>query len=55
VPIVGQYSLAADVLGGKPPGVLYYVLAGASVLVLAAILVQMTARLLSRESIIFGR
>ena len=55
VPIIGQYSLAADVLGGKPPGVLYYVLAGVSVLVLATILVQMTARLLSRESIIFGR
>ena len=55
VPIIGQYSLAADVLGGKPPGVLFYVIAAVSVLVLAALLVQMTARLLSRETIVFGR
>jgi sodium transport system permease protein len=54
VPIVGQYALAADVLGGKPPGVVFYVLAGVSALLCAAGLVAMTARLLRRESIIFG-
>ncbi len=32
VPIFGQYALAADVLGGKPPSVAFYMLAGASVL-----------------------
>jgi sodium transport system permease protein len=55
VPIVGQYALAADVLGGKPPGVAFYVLAGVSALLCSAGLVALTARLLRRESIIFGR
>jgi sodium transport system permease protein len=55
VPIVGQYALAADVLGGKPPSVAFYVLAGLSALLCAAGLVALTARLLRRESIIFGR
>jgi sodium transport system permease protein len=54
VPIVGQYALAADVLGGKPPGVGFYILAGVSALTCAAGLLLLTARLLRRESIIFG-
>jgi sodium transport system permease protein len=55
VPIVGQYALAADVLGGKPPSVLLYIVAGMSVVICAAALVGATARLLTREGIIFGR
>lgn len=55
IPIVGQYALAADVLGGKPPGVSFYLLAGASVVACAAVLVTLTARLLNREAIVFGR
>jgi sodium transport system permease protein len=55
VPIVGQYALAADVLAGKPPAIAFYLLAGLSALVGAAGLVALTARLLQRESIIFGR
>ena len=55
VPMVGQYALAADVLGGKPPHVVFYLMAGVSVLLCAAILVALTARLLRREAIIFGR
>ncbi|MGA2589027.1 MAG: ABC transporter permease subunit [Bryobacteraceae bacterium] len=55
VPIVGQYALAADVLGGKPPSVTFYVLAGVSVLACAVLLVALTSRLLKREKIIFGR
>jgi sodium transport system permease protein len=55
VPIVGQYALAADVLGGKPPSVTFYVLAGVSVLACAVLLVALTSRLLKRETIIFGR
>ena len=55
IPIFGQYALAADVLGGKPPGVIFYVLAGASVLACALVLVALTSRLLKRETIIFGR
>jgi len=55
IPIVGQYALAADVLGGKPPGATLYVLAGVSVLACALLLVALTSRLLKREAIIFGR
>jgi sodium transport system permease protein len=55
IPIVGQYALAADVLGGRPPGVAFYVLAGVSALACALILLALTARLLQREAIIFGR
>jgi uncharacterized membrane protein YphA (DoxX/SURF4 family) len=55
VPVLGQYALAADVLGGKPPGIGLYVLAGVSVMACAAILVGLTARMLKREAIVFGR
>lgn len=55
VPIFGQYALAADVLGGKPPGTTFYVLAGVSVVACALVLVVLTSRLLKREAIIFGR
>jgi sodium transport system permease protein len=55
VPIVGQYALAADVLGGKLPGPAFYVLAGVSVSVCSLVLLALTSRLLSREKIIFGR
>jgi sodium transport system permease protein len=55
IPIVGQYALAADVLGGKPPAVAFYVLAGMSVLACALVLVMLTSRLLKREAVIFGR
>ncbi len=55
VPVLGQYALAADVLGGKPPGVAFYVLAGVSAIACALVLVALTARLLRREAIVFGR
>lgn len=54
-PIIGQYALAADVLGGTPPRPIFYVVAGVSVLVCAGVLVALTARLLRREAIVFGR
>jgi sodium transport system permease protein len=55
VPILGQYALAADVLGGKPPAAVFYVIAGVSAVGCALGLVSLTARLLRRESIVFGR
>jgi sodium transport system permease protein len=55
VPILGQYALAADVLGGKPPRAVFYVIAGVSAISSALVLVSLTARLLRRESIVFGR
>lgn len=55
VPIVGQYALAADVLGGKPPSAGFYALAGITATLLALSLVVWTARLLRQEKIVFGR
>jgi uncharacterized membrane protein YphA (DoxX/SURF4 family) len=55
VPILGQYALAADVLGGTPPRVAFYFVAGASAIACALVLVGLTARLLRREAIVFGR
>lgn len=55
VPILGQDALAADVLGGKPPSAVFYVIAGVSAVGCALALVSLTARLLRRESIVFGR
>ncbi len=55
VPVLGQYALAADVLGGKPPHIVFYLLAGISVLLCAGLLVGLTARMLKREAIVFGR
>jgi hypothetical protein len=55
IPVLGQYALAADVLGGKPPGAGFYVLAGTAVLGCAGALVMLTARMLRREAIVFGR
>lgn len=55
IPVVGQYALAADVLGGSPPAVVFYVVAGASAVLCGLGLVWLTASLLRRESIIFGR
>lgn len=55
IPILGQYALAADVLGGEPPGWGYYVLSAVSVVACAVALVAVTARLLRREAIVFGR
>jgi sodium transport system permease protein len=55
VPILGQYALAADVLGGTPPHVAFYFVAGTSAAGFALVLVALTARLLRREAIVFGR
>src|SRR5271165_5966740 len=55
VPILGQYALAADVLGGQPPPVFLYVIAGVSVVLCALGLLMLTSHLLEREAIIFGR
>ncbi|MEO8026075.1 MAG: ABC transporter permease, partial [Bryobacteraceae bacterium] len=54
IPIVGQYALAADVLGGKTPAAGFYVLAGVAVLLCAGAFVLLASRLLERESIVFG-
>jgi sodium transport system permease protein len=55
VPVLGQYALAADVLSGRRPGIALYLLAGICVVACASVLVMLTARLLRREAIVFGR
>jgi len=55
VPVVGQFALAADVLGGGSPAPLWYVLAATSDLAMALVFVGLAARLFRRESIVFGR
>ena len=55
VPVLGQYALASDVLGGQPPGAWLFLVAGVSALACAVLLVWLTARAMSRERIIFGR
>ncbi len=55
VPVLGQYALASDILGGKPPGAALFLVAGVSVVACALALVAATARMLRREAIVFGR
>jgi sodium transport system permease protein len=55
VPVLGQYALAADVLGGKPPSPVYYVVAAVTAIGTGIVFVMLTARLLRREAIVFGR
>jgi sodium transport system permease protein len=55
IPIVGQHLLATDVMGGKTPSPVAFVLAAAAAVVTAVLLVRLTTRLLQRERIIFGR
>lgn len=55
VPVVGQYALAADVLGGEPVSVGLVALSAICAVLGAAVLVGLTARALTREHVIFGR
>jgi sodium transport system permease protein len=55
VPIVGQYVLMSDVLGGKMPSVPAFLLAGSMALAAAIVFVRLTTGLFRRERIIFGR
>lgn len=55
VPVVGQYALGAEILGGKVPSPLVLVAAALGALVLAGILVWMTSRLFESEKIVLGR
>jgi sodium transport system permease protein len=55
VPILGQHVLLADVLGGRELSALSFVIAAASALAVAGVLVSMTTALFKRERIIFSR
>jgi hypothetical protein len=53
VPIIGQLTLSADVLGSGHIAVYQYIVPAASSVVLAFVAVAVAARLLRRESIVF--
>jgi sodium transport system permease protein len=54
VPVVGQFALAMDVLRGTQVAPHWYVLAAASTLTAAALVIAFAARLFRRESVVFG-
>jgi sodium transport system permease protein len=55
IPIIGQYALMNDVMGGKMPSAVFFLIAAVCTLAAAAALVAFTTRLIQRERIIFGR
>jgi len=55
VPILGQYLIILDLLAGAAPSFAMFILSGAISLGISLIAVEMTARLFSKESTIFGR
>jgi sodium transport system permease protein len=55
IPILGQHLLATDVLGGKPPGPIMFLVAAATALAAAVLLGLLTTRMLQREKVVFGR
>ncbi|MEZ5287812.1 MAG: ABC transporter permease subunit [Vicinamibacterales bacterium] len=55
MPLLGQHVLLADVLGGKTPGPLVFVVAALTTLAAALVLVRLLTGLLGRERIVFGR
>jgi sodium transport system permease protein len=55
IPILGQYALSTDIMGGKPPSPGYLMIAAVSAAALALLFVVLTTRLFSKEKIIFAR
>jgi sodium transport system permease protein len=55
IPIVGQYALMGEVLSGKPTAPWMFLVGAVSPLIVAALLVFATSRLIEREKIVFGR
>lgn len=55
VPVLGQELLAGEVMRGESLGPLPFLIAAASSLVVAALSLRITSRLLTQERIIFGR
>jgi sodium transport system permease protein len=55
VPVLAQYSIGTDILGGKAPSPTFLGLAAVESAVLAAVFLWFAARLFSTEKIIFGR
>jgi sodium transport system permease protein len=54
-PVVGQYALVEDVLGGAAPAAYWYLVAALSLLTSAIVLLALTTRRLHDENTVFGR
>jgi sodium transport system permease protein len=55
VPVIGQYALSTDILGGQEPAMIWLLLGLLSMTLCAAVFVVLTGKLFQREKIIFGR
>jgi sodium transport system permease protein len=55
IPMLGQHVLMTEVLGGRPPAPMVFVLAGVVSVAVALIFMRLTTALFHREKIIFGR
>ena len=55
IPAFGQHMLLTDVVGGKTPAISSFVLSGIAALTVALISIQQTAKLFTKEKIIFNR
>jgi sodium transport system permease protein len=55
IPIIGQYAMASDILGGNIPSPLSLIGGAVVALLCTAVLLRLATKLLSAEKIIFGR
>jgi sodium transport system permease protein len=55
VPMLGQYVLLTNVLGGRYPGLIAFLTAAVSSLLVASLFVRLTVSLFKDERIVFGR
>ena len=55
IPVLGQQVLMTEVVSGEPVSLLSYAATGLSSLVLGLLCVWITARLFTRENVVFGR
>ncbi len=55
IPVLGQQVLMTEVVSGEPVSLLSYAATGLSSLVLGLLCVWVTARLFTRENVVFGR
>ncbi|MBI2688985.1 MAG: ABC transporter permease [Acidobacteria bacterium] len=55
IPVLGQYAMVTEILGGKFPGPASFIGALVVAVILTAVLLSLATRLFSSEKIIFGR
>jgi sodium transport system permease protein len=55
VPILGQFLLSSEVMGGRAPAAYWYAIVAVTTFVAAVALIALSARNLKRERIVFGR